>query len=71
MKNTNSNKIVTVVIYNDVGGQMKSIIKDNKGKSGIYRWVNKENGKTKVFLVLPSCKSWKKKFWLFNIIFYL
>jgi hypothetical protein len=35
MKNTNSNKIVTVV--NDVGGQMKSIIKDNKGKSGIYR----------------------------------
>lgn len=45
MKNSNSNEIVTVVTYDDVGAQMRSILKDNRGKSGIYRWTNKINGK--------------------------
>jgi group I intron endonuclease len=48
MKNSNSNKIVTVVTYEDAGAQMKSILKENKGKSGVYRWVNKKTGNTYV-----------------------
>jgi hypothetical protein len=34
MKSPNSNKIVTVVTYNDASVEMKSILRDNKGKSG-------------------------------------
>ena len=45
MKSTNLDKIVTVVTYNDVSAEMKSILKDNKGKSGVYIWTNKVNGK--------------------------
>jgi excinuclease UvrABC nuclease subunit len=45
MKNTNTNEIDSVVTYNDVGAQMKSILKDNRGKSGVYLLINKTNGK--------------------------
>jgi len=45
MKSPNSNKIVTVVTYNDASVEMKSILSDNKGKSGVYLWTNKVNGK--------------------------
>lgn len=45
MKSPNSNKIVTVVTYNDASVEMKSILRDNKGKSGVYLWTNKVNGK--------------------------
>jgi group I intron endonuclease len=33
-----------VVTYND-GAQMKSILKENRGKSGVYLWTNKVNNK--------------------------
>jgi hypothetical protein len=36
MKNSNSNKIDPVVTYNDAGAEMKSILSDNRGKSGVY-----------------------------------
>lgn len=38
MENTSTNKIVTVVrFYSDAGAQKELILKENKGKSGIYR----------------------------------
>lgn len=36
MKNPNTNKIATVVTYNDASAEMKSILSDNKDKSGVY-----------------------------------
>ena len=45
MQNSNSNEIVTVVTYDDVGAQMKAILKENRGKAAVYRWINKVNGK--------------------------
>jgi hypothetical protein len=36
MKSSNLDKIVTVVTYNDASAEMKSILKDNRGKSGVY-----------------------------------
>lgn len=39
--NTNMNKINPVVTYNDAGSNIKSILRDNRGKSGVYLWTNK------------------------------
>jgi excinuclease UvrABC nuclease subunit len=36
------------VIYNNSDLDKLKIIKNNKGKSGIYRWVNQDSGKTYV-----------------------
>jgi hypothetical protein len=35
-------------VYDNPDLQKKDIINENKGKSGVYRWVNKVNGKTYV-----------------------
>jgi group I intron endonuclease len=40
--------VVPVMIYTNADIQKQSITKDNKGKSGISRWVNKASGKTYV-----------------------
>jgi group I intron endonuclease len=37
-----------VVVYANADIQKESILKENKGKSGVYRWVNKETGKSYV-----------------------
>lgn len=34
-----------MVTYNDAGADMRSILKDNRSKSGVYLWTNKINGK--------------------------
>lgn len=36
--------IIAVVVYDNADTQKESIIKDNRGKVGVYRWINKENG---------------------------
>ena len=36
--------VIPVVIYSDASTDKSIILKDNKNKAGIYRWVNKENG---------------------------
>ena len=36
--------VVPVVIYSDLKVDKKTILKVNKGKSGVYRWTNKVNG---------------------------
>lgn len=38
--------VFPVVIYLNLDINKKSIIKENKGKSGIYRWINKITGKS-------------------------
>jgi hypothetical protein len=44
-KSSNSNKVKPEVSYINVDLQKLRIIKDNKKRSGIYRWTNKVNGK--------------------------
>lgn len=39
---TGINPIIPIVKYEDAFMQKKQIMQDNKGKSGIYRWINKE-----------------------------
>jgi len=38
--------IIPVAIYTNADTQKLDILKDNKNKSGIYRWTNLKNGKT-------------------------
>lgn len=40
------NNFKPVAVYSNLLKQKELIFKDNKGKSGIYCWVNKVNGKT-------------------------
>jgi len=35
-----------VIIYLNPGKDKKSMLEDNRGRSGIYMWENKTNGKT-------------------------
>lgn len=35
-----------IIIYIDLDNNKKSIIKNNKGKAGVYRWINKITGKS-------------------------
>jgi pyridoxine/pyridoxamine 5'-phosphate oxidase len=41
---TNTNKLEPVRIYNNAESQKGAIIEENRGKSGVYRWTNLENG---------------------------
>jgi len=36
---------IPLLVYDNTENQRKEIIKDNSNKSGIYRWINKVNGK--------------------------
>jgi len=40
--------IIPVVVYTNAETQRIQILKENKSKSGVYRWVNLENGKSYV-----------------------
>jgi len=40
--------VIPVVVYSDASTDKSIILKDNKNKAGIYRWVNKENGNSYV-----------------------
>ena len=45
---TNSNNLSPAIVYADAGTHKELVLKDNRGKAGVYRLVNKENGKTYV-----------------------
>lgn len=49
-KNTfiSGSNVKPVIIYSDLTAEIKIIFKDNKGKSGIYRWTNTITGTTYV-----------------------
>lgn len=38
--------IVPIKSYSNTDTMRADILKENKGKTGIYRWINKENGKS-------------------------
>lgn len=42
----NNNNIVPVKIYSNASSQKANILNKNKGKSGVYKWINNKNGKT-------------------------
>ena len=44
MKNTNN--LNSVCFYDNAETQKAVIFKENRGKSGVYRWTNKVNGKS-------------------------
>jgi uncharacterized protein YbcV (DUF1398 family) len=44
--------ITPFITYENADSQKLKIFKDNKDKSGIYRWVNKINGKTSKYIYL-------------------
>ena len=44
----NSIDIKPVVKYDNACEDKSKILKENKNKSGVYRWINKLNGKTYV-----------------------
>lgn len=45
--NNNAPKEITpVVVYYNADTQKTQVIRDNKGKSGIYRWINKKDNKS-------------------------
>jgi hypothetical protein len=44
--NSSHNFLIPKVIYNNIETQKVLILKDNKGKSGIYRLTNLINSKT-------------------------
>lgn len=48
IKNESSESLIPTVIYSDAFADKSIIFKDNNNKSGIYRWVNKVNGKSYV-----------------------
>lgn len=42
----NSGNIQPIVVYDNSLIEKAQILKDNQGRAAIYRWVNKDNGKT-------------------------
>jgi group I intron endonuclease len=42
----NSNNFTPVAVYPNAHLQVKLILQENKGRSGVYRWVNLINGKS-------------------------
>jgi len=42
----NSGNILPIVVYDNSLIEKAQILKDNQGRAAIYRWVNKDNGKT-------------------------
>lgn len=45
---SSSSSVIPVKSYSNADSMKLQILKDNRGKSGIYRWTNKINGKTYV-----------------------
>ena len=40
--------VIPVISYKNADTLKKEVIKDNRGKSGVYRWINNSNGKSYV-----------------------
>jgi len=48
MENTDKIGIIPILSYEDLYLNKSQILKFNKGKSGVYRWINKKSGKSYV-----------------------
>jgi len=60
IKNWN-NPITPLVVYNDIKTQKILILKNNKGKAGIYRWTNIINYKS----YIGSANDLRTRFWIY------
>ena len=60
-KKLKNNSIIPLVIYNNIETEKASILKDNKGKTGIYRLTNLVNYKTYV----GSANDLTIRFWVY------
>lgn len=47
-KGENFNKVVPVLVYNNADSIKLQAVKENRGKSGVYRWINQNNGRVYV-----------------------
>ena len=56
-----------MIIYKDVHSLKKIILEENKGKSVIYRWVNKETGKSYVGSAVDLSKRFRIYYSLLSI----
>lgn len=61
------NNINPVVVYTNSDTQKLEILKDNKGKSGIYLWKNEKNGK----LYVGSAQDITRRLRQYYSIYYL
>jgi hypothetical protein len=52
--------VVPVMIYTNAETQKISILSENQGKSGVYRWINKENGNSYVGSAVNLSKRFAK-----------
>jgi group I intron endonuclease len=59
--------VVLVKSYVNADLEKESIIKDNKNKSGVYRWINKENGK----VYIGSAVNLSRRFYVYYNLEYL
>jgi len=59
--NYKNNSIIPLIVYNKIETEKISILKDNKGKTGIYRWVNLINYKT----YIGSGIDLRVRFWVY------
>jgi group I intron endonuclease len=55
------NSIIPVITYIRIKDQKSLILKDNKGKTGIYRWTNLINSKS----YIGSAIDLRKRFWVY------
>ena len=55
------NPIVPVITYNNIEEQKTLILENNKGKAGVYRWINTTNSKSYV----GSANDLRTRFWVY------
>jgi group I intron endonuclease len=59
--NSENYSVIPLIVYNNVETEKISIFKDNKGKTGIYRWINLVNYKT----YIGSASDLTVRFWVY------
>ena len=55
------NSVIPLIVYKNVKTEKASILKDNKGKTGVYRWTNLLNSKT----YIGSANDLTVRFWVY------
>jgi len=60
-KSLHTLSFIPAMTYSNAYIQKESLIEDNKGKAGVYRWINKKNGKT----YIGSAVNLARRFYLY------
>ena len=59
--NNKDNLVIPWIVYNNIETEKVSILRDNKGKTGVYRWTNLINSKT----YIGSANDLTIRFWVY------